>query len=131
MSKILIVENDHFVTKMWDRKLSKTYTVEVADNVKAGILKAKDFNPDLILLDLRLNGPTSSGLQVYEFVRFDLLRETPVLFITGLEFNEELYLKAKHYTDEDISRHILSKVIKKPIEIQILVEEVQISLAGC
>lgn len=124
---ILIVENDHFVTKIWSRKLSKEYQVLVANSVMEGIQAVKSAPIDLIILDLRLNGPTSSGLQVYDFVRVSFL-EIPILFITGLEFNEPLFVKAERAVKDDLSRNIKSQLIKKPIEIQTLVNNIVIAL---
>jgi DNA-binding response OmpR family regulator len=114
---------------MWNRKLSKTYSVVVAESVPSGIDEAKNNTIDLILLDLRLNGPTSSGLQVFEFVRARF-SEVPIFFITGLEFNEPLFIKANAYVKDDVNRGIKSQIIKKPIEIQTLVDEINLVLGS-
>lgn len=126
MKDILIVENDHFVTKMYQRKLSKNYQVRIADNVKAGIDALKYKMPDLIILDLRLNGPTSSGLQVYDYARQQ--SKCPVLFITGLEYNDDLYVKALNLVEHDNEAAIHSLIMRKPIEISMLQMSVSSSL---
>jgi len=115
MKDILIVENDHFVTKMWSRKLSKTYQVRIADSVASGIAAVKYKMPDLVILDLRLNGPTNSGLQVYDYIREN--STCPIIFITGLEYNDNLYVKATNLVTKDLDKNIQTSIVRKPIEI--------------
>lgn len=51
-SKVLIVEDDEMARRILERRLAKCgYTVETADNGKAGLEKAAAFLPDVILSD--------------------------------------------------------------------------------
>jgi DNA-binding response OmpR family regulator len=53
--KILIVEDDQPIRNLYALKLQNaSYAVETAENGHTGLIKAKDFTPDLILLDLRM-----------------------------------------------------------------------------
>lgn len=118
--RVLIVENDAVVTKLWERWLSDFYTVEIANSVDLAIESIKRNMPDIVLLDLRLNGPTNSGLEVYEYIRRELEKDTPIIFITGLEFNIDLYKKAEEKVEIDIQRGLCTSMVQKPISIQTL-----------
>ena len=57
MSKILIVEDNRVLVKMYKTKLDlEGFEVETAFEGKEGLEKLKDFSPDLILLDLAMPG---------------------------------------------------------------------------
>ena len=84
---MLIVENDTIVTKIWKRVFSRSFDVLVAHQSPEAIeLLKEQGSSDIVLLDLRLNGPKSTGMLVYHFIRNELKLDIPVLFITGLAF---------------------------------------------
>jgi DNA-binding response OmpR family regulator len=59
-SKILIVEDDDAIRNLYNLKLQKeNFITTTASNGLEGLRQAKEFNPDLILLDLRM--PVMSG----------------------------------------------------------------------
>ena len=66
--KVLIVEDDAPIRTMYELKLKKTgFTVQSANDGDTGLKKAKDFKPDIVLLDLRL--PTMNGDAMLEKLR--------------------------------------------------------------
>lgn len=85
-SKILIVEDEARIRNFLQKGLSlEGYDVEVASDGQAGLHRAQDFNPDLVLLDVML--PGIDGLEVCR-----RLRETsnvPVLMLTAKEAVED------------------------------------------
>ncbi|MCB0033692.1 MAG: response regulator transcription factor, partial [Anaerolineales bacterium] len=85
-SKILIVEDEARIRNFLQKGLSlEGYDVEVASDGQAGLHRAQDFNPDLVLLDVML--PGMDGLEVCR-----RLRETsnvPVLMLTAKEAVED------------------------------------------
>ena len=84
MQKILIIEDEPEVRKLLARRLSASRfeTLEAGDGT-AGIQKAKEAKPDLIVLDLMM--PGEEGLNTYQTMRKEPLLETvPVLFLTAL-----------------------------------------------
>lgn len=85
-SKILIVEDEARIRNFLQKGLSlEGYDVEIASDGQAGLHRAQDFNPDLVLLDVML--PGIDGLEVCR-----RLRETsnvPVLMLTAKEAVED------------------------------------------
>ena len=127
---ILIVENDTIVAKMWNKKLSKEHTVRTAESVMRAKEEIAEKVPDLVLLDLRLNGPKHSGLNVYEFIRQELKGNTPIIFITGLAYSVELFQKAEIFTEADRAAGIKTSLIEKPVPINALFDIVKDALVA-
>ncbi|OGG08944.1 hypothetical protein A2154_03670 [Candidatus Gottesmanbacteria bacterium RBG_16_43_7] len=70
MPKLLIVEDDPFVRRYYNRLFSrKSYQVEMAATGQEGIDKAKEYKPDLILLDIMM--PVVNGIQILEKLKQD------------------------------------------------------------
>ena len=69
-AKILVVEDDRFLSKVYYTKLSKEgFDVVLAVDGNEAIGKIKEETPDLILLDLIL--PGKSGFDVLQDIRTD------------------------------------------------------------
>jgi len=85
MSKILFIEDEPALQKTLGLALTKGgYDVKTAFDGQAGFELAKDFKPDLILLDLIL--PKKDGFSVLESIKKDdELKDTPVIVLTNLE----------------------------------------------
>lgn len=83
-SKILIIEDDRYISKMYQLKLSlEGYQVEVADNGKVGVEKVKSFMPNIILLDILM--PELDGFEVLKVVKSDdATKNIPVLIMSNL-----------------------------------------------
>lgn len=112
--KILIVENDRILTKVWEKRLSKENEINVAYNVHEALnLLEHNYVPDLLFLDLRLNGPHdmhTNGLTIYSNVR-KINKKTPIAIITGLDAATSLYQKAAKIVAVDDFAVILEKPI--------------------
>ena len=68
MKKILIIEDDQIVAKVYRNKLAaQGYQTEVALDGETGLKTMRSFQPDLIVLDLML--PKMSGVDVIRQVR--------------------------------------------------------------
>jgi len=124
MMDVLIVENDPIVTKMWSKKLTAQYEVRIAESVDKAKKEISDKMPSLVLLDLRLNGPSNSGLTVYDFIRKELNNNIPIIFITGLAYNVELFQRAQSMTKVDTSNGIGTYLMEKPVRINDLFDAV-------
>lgn len=60
--KVLIVEDDEIIREVYALKFElEGYPVAVAENGKIGLEKAKDFEPEVILLDMMM--PVMDGLE--------------------------------------------------------------------
>ncbi|GMQ94992.1 MAG: hypothetical protein BMS9Abin13_102 [Patescibacteria group bacterium] len=82
--KVLIVEDDESISRIYDIKLKKegVETLIVADG-EVVLEKLPEFKPDLILLDLML--PKRDGFWVLEHIRKSPdFKETPVVVLSNL-----------------------------------------------
>jgi len=101
MKKILIIEDDSFLSEMYSTKLiQEGFEVEVAVDGKQGFEKIKNIKPDLILLDIVL--PKIDGFEVLENVKKDTeLKNIPIILLTNLgqksEIEKGLSLGADEY----------------------------------
>ncbi|MFH0828935.1 MAG: response regulator [Candidatus Kerfeldbacteria bacterium] len=113
--KILVVEDDSFLAGMYLTKFGiEGFDVELASDGKDGLKKAKEWKPDLILLDIVL--PVVDGFTVLEKLRVDTeVRGIPVVLLTNLgqksDVEKGLSLGAADYL---IKAHFMpSEVIEK------------------
>lgn len=68
MHKIIVIEDDVAISSMYEFKLRNCgYDVRTAANGQLGLDEIQAFNPDLILLDMRM--PVMSGDQMLEKAR--------------------------------------------------------------
>jgi len=68
MTKILCVEDDHFIADMYVHSLKKAgFDVDVEPNGEDALIRAKQQVYDIILLDLML--PEKSGVEILEALR--------------------------------------------------------------
>jgi DNA-binding response OmpR family regulator len=82
--KILIIEDDRYISKMYQLKLSlEGYEVQVAENGKQGVDKIKEMMPDIILLDILM--PELDGFEVLKIAKSDeSTKDIPVLIMSNL-----------------------------------------------
>lgn len=89
MSKILIIEDDPFLLKLYDEILkSAGYEVDIAEDGDTGKKKIKSSRPDLVLLDIML--PKINGLDLLEEVRSKAdTKDIKVIIVTNLASEED------------------------------------------
>jgi DNA-binding response OmpR family regulator len=118
-AKILIVEDDRYISKMYQLKLSLDgFDVQVADNGRIGIEKAKEMQPDIILTDILM--PEVDGFEVIRTLKEDsVLKNIPILIMSNLgqedHIQKGLQLEAMGYIVK--SQYTPSKVVDKIKEI--------------
>ena len=111
MKKILVVDDSESVTNLLKTKLEKTghYQVRVENEPREAVQAAREFQPDLVLLDVMM--PSMGGEEVLNWLRAEPgFRETPVYFLTALVSKKEVELK-----NRDIGGNLF---IAKPIDIE-------------
>jgi CheY-like chemotaxis protein len=89
--RILVVDDEVSITRLLKLNLEKTNNYEVREeNFGARAVEAaREFNPDLILLDVMM--PDMDGGEVASDLRGDpALRKKPVVFLTAAIKKEEL-----------------------------------------
>ena len=81
--RILFIEDDRFIADMYRMKLeSEGWNVEIASDGEAGLRRAIEDPPSLVLLDLLL--PRMDGIEVLRQIRAaDETRNLPVLILSN------------------------------------------------
>lgn len=101
MKKILIAEDDKFLSKILATKVAKEgYEVAIALDGEEALEKIKSEHPDAIFLDLIM--PKKTGFEVLEEMKKDgLVDKIPVIVISNLgqtdDVQRSLNLGAKDY----------------------------------
>ncbi|MFH1392598.1 MAG: response regulator [bacterium] len=115
MSKILIVEDDTFISKMYEAKLiGLGYQAKVAENGEEALQKIKEWQPDLILLDLIL--PILDGFEVLKKTKADdNFNKIPIIILSNLDQKENIERGIKLGADDYVmkARFTPSEVVEK------------------
>lgn len=82
--RILVVEDEEFYRKMYQLKFNKSgFEVKSAGDGAEGLKIAKDFKPEIILLDIVM--PVMDGFATLETIKGDpQLKNVPVVMMTNL-----------------------------------------------
>jgi len=121
-AKILLIDDDvDFVEATKIVLESKPYEIVVAHEGDEGLRKAKEENPDLILLDVIM--PVKDGFTAAEQLKKDpQLSKIPVLMLTAFAIksgesniptSRGLTLEAEDYIDKPVSPEELLKRVEK------------------
>ena len=112
IKKILIAEDELLFVKVMRLEFEKQgYQIESVVDAQMAYEKALDFEPDLILLDVRLKND-SSGIDAARKIRHAGI-ETPIIFTTGNSFKS---------TNEQIMDLLNTHILIKPIDFNQLFE---------
>lgn len=121
MAKVLIVEDDVFMARMYLKIFShENYEVTVASNGEDGLMKARENKPDVILLDIMM--PKMNGFQVLETIKSDSkLANTPVIMLTNLAGDQDIEEARKigaadYIVKSNYSPSQILDIVKKVIE---------------
>lgn len=82
-ANILVIDDDKFIHKVITRSLESVgFTVECALDGKTGIMKAQEYNVDIILLDVEM--PGDNGYEVCEKIRqISELNDVAIVFLSS------------------------------------------------
>lgn len=99
--KILLIEDDPMVVKMYKRKMDmEGFAVTLAFNGEEGLAAVKNDRPDLILLDIMM--PKMNGIDTLKALKADpSFKEIPVVILTNLGDRAEDIQKCKELGAED------------------------------
>jgi DNA-binding response OmpR family regulator len=89
MTKVLVIEDDQQVSNMYKNMLIMSgYDVNTAGDGEDGLIKARSWLPNLILLDVIL--PKINGLDVLKQLKADTdTQKIPVVVMTNLSARED------------------------------------------
>lgn len=97
MKKILIVEDELAYMKLLREQLTqKGYEIIEASNGEKGLAMAKNQNPDMILLDIRM--PRMDGMTMFNLLRKrETGNKTKVILLTNLEPDDKIISQVVDY----------------------------------
>lgn len=117
--RILLIDDEVSFTRMLRLNLEKTGAYEVREENKGarGLAAAREFKPDLILLDVIM--PDADGGDVASQIKADQsLKDTPIVFLTAVVTKKEEGMVGGH------------PFIAKPVGAKELVECIERNLAA-
>lgn len=119
-NSLLIVDDETANLKLLTHILNPYYIIYTATNGLNAIEKAQEFIPDLILLDIIM--PGMDGYQTLtELKKIEKVQKIPVIFITGLNSDEDeergLSLEAADYISKPFSTQIIRLRVRNQIQI--------------
>lgn len=117
VTKILVVDDEPQITEIVEAFLVNAgHQVIISNDGKNAVQKAKEIRPDIILLDIMM--PGTDGYSICNEIKSDPgLANTPVVFLTGKDMNEDMGRSFKVGGD---------MFIKKPFSCERLLEIVNI-----
>jgi two-component system alkaline phosphatase synthesis response regulator PhoP len=110
-SKILIVDDEPDIVEFISYSLkSKGYAIATAGDGVEAIRKAKDFRPDLILLDVMM--PNKDGIQtIKELRQIPDFEQTAIIFLTALSDEKSEIEGLKTGADDYIAKPIKPELL--------------------
>jgi len=119
-NNLLIVDDENANLKVLSHILGTEYTIYTATNGANAIQKAKELQPDLILLDIIM--PEMDGYETLSTIKkTEEIHKIPVIFITGLDSVEDeekgLSLDAADYITKPFSVPIVKLRVRNQIQI--------------
>lgn len=123
LGKILLVEDDVMVVKMYQRKfLMVGFDVEVAYNGEEGLEVLTRYRPDIVLLDVMM--PKMNGFEMLKRMQADeSLKKIPVVILTNLGDRADDIERSKEMGATDYW-------VKANISLEEIVEKVKAILAN-
>ena len=121
MHRVLVVDDESDVTELLQYRLEQEgYRVATLNDPLGFVVKVREFEPDLMLLDIMM--PELSGIQLCRIARADpTMKHIPIIFLSargevedrikGLEAGAEDYVSKPFNTNELMLR--ISKMLKR------------------
>lgn len=118
--KILLVEDDRFILDMYKNKLEKSgFKVECAEDGASAIRIAKEFMPNVILLDVVM--PLMDGFETLEAIKKEnSTKDIPIILLTnlgqkksvekGLKMGAKDYIIKAHFNPSEVISKVMSIV---------------------
>ncbi len=116
-AKVLVIDDEPEITDIVDTFLTEAgYTVRVENSARSAVSRAREFHPDVIILDIMM--PEMDGYQICQDMKKDMtLVDVPIVFLTGKDRSDDMGRSFKVGGD---------MFIKKPFSCERLLEIVNI-----
>lgn len=109
--KILIIDDDPFILEMYVLKFKEhNFQVETASNGQEGLAKVKEYQPDLLLLDIVM--PALDGFDVLQQIKKNSSPDMKIVLLTNLGQKEDVergmqlgaddYIIKAHFTPSEV-----------------------------
>lgn len=109
--KILIIDDDPFILEMYVLKFKEhNFQVETASNGQEGLAKAKEYRPDLLLLDIVM--PALDGFDILQQIKKNSSPDMKIVLLTNLGQKEDVergmqlgaddYIIKAHFTPSEV-----------------------------
>jgi two-component system response regulator AtoC len=126
MRSVLIIDDDPLICKTLSSHLAKQgFEVQVAEEGEEGIRRFREFNPDLVLLDVRL--PGLDGIEVLRQIR-EINKKTYVLMMTAFDDMkttvQAIKLGAFEYLVKPLNTIDLDLTIAKALQVRALEQKI-------
>lgn len=123
MAKILIVDDDSLLVRMYQKKFENDgYTVATAGNGVSALEEVEKFRPDVILLDIMM--PKMNGFEVLTKLKANQATSSiPVILLTNLGSSQE-------ETDKGLELGAVKYIVKADNRPANVVSEVKEVLSG-
>ncbi|AIF81088.1 response regulator receiver modulated diguanylate cyclase [endosymbiont of Acanthamoeba sp. UWC8] len=128
-AKILVVDDIVFNVKLLETKLKQEYyEVFVANNGVEAVKKAKELNPDIILMDVMM--PEMDGIEATKIIKNDPnTMHIPIIIVTALNAQEDkvngLSAGADDFLTKPINDHALITRIKSLLRLKFMMDELR------
>ncbi len=131
--KILVVDDDPALIRLLHSKLTEQgYEVESAGDGQEALAKYRDFQPDLIILDILMPGMDGYTF-VLEFKKIGDLKMTPIIILTSRPSMREIFAIEgindyiiKPFKTEDLLRKIEKRMTAKGKKILVVDDEPEV-----
>lgn len=116
MKKILVVDDEPSIIRLLSMRLKhKNYDVSEAENGLKCVEVAKTYNPDLILMDIKM--PQCDGIQAFSLLKeSESTKNIPVLFMTAFPkpeyINKVNQMGAKGCISKPFISHDFEEIVK-------------------
>jgi len=122
MSKILIVEDDPLMARLYEKVFKfEGYEVDVAGNGREGLEKVHSGKPTLVVLDIMM--PEMNGLEVLDKLKADPDTKTiPVVVLTNLAGGQD--------ADAALTKGAVKYIVKSEYEPKAIANMIKEILAG-
>lgn len=110
MKKILICEDEEILLTALKFRLQKQgYELLLCSNGEEARQLVKTEMPDIIVTDIDL--PDVTGVDLVNYIRKDLLNDTPIIMISPLEHEDDLLLALRNGANDFVTKPF------KPVEL--------------